>query len=59
MVDGEGIHPLSDKVDAVQEAADPRNVRELKAYLGLVSYYSKFLPKLSMVLASLYNLLKK
>ena len=59
MVDSEGIHPLPDKVDTVQEAPDPRNVRELKAYLCLVSYYSKFLPKLSMVLAPLYNYLLK
>ena len=33
------------------------NVQELKAYLGLLAYYGKFLPNLSTVLAPLYELL--
>ena len=58
-VDGDGLHPLSDKVEAVLKAPAPQNLRHLKSYLGLLSYYSKFLPNLSMVLASLYRLLQK
>ena len=34
-----------------------QNVSELKSYLGLLTYYSKFLPHLSNVLAILYRLL--
>jgi len=30
----------------LQEAPKPRNAQELKSYLGLLSYYSKFLPNL-------------
>ena len=58
-IDGDGLHPLSDKVDAVKNAPAPRNTRELKSYLGLLSYYSKYLPNLSSVLAPLYELLCK
>ena len=58
-IDAEGIHPLAEKVCAVIEAPQPKNVQELKSYLGLLSYYSKFIPKLLMVLAPLYQLLKK
>ena len=58
-VDGDGLHPLSDKVEAVLKAPAPQNLRELKSYLGLLSYYSKFLPNLSSVLAPLYRLLRK
>ena len=58
-IDGDGFHPLPDKVDAVRNAPAPRNTRELKSYLGLLSYYSKYLPNLSSVLAPLYQLLFK
>ena len=37
----------------------PRDVSELKSYLGLLSYYGKFSPNLSQVLSSLYQLLQK
>ena len=55
----DGIHPLADKVRAIMETPAPHNVRELKSYLGLLSYYGKFLPDLSSVLVPLYHLLRK
>ena len=58
-IDENGLHPLEDKVKAILEVPSPRNVRELKSYLGLLSYYEKFLPDLSSVLAPLYQLLRK
>jgi len=57
-IDFQGLHPLAEKVEAVQAAPVPKNVSELKAYLGLLSYYGKFLPNLSSTLAPLYELLK-
>ena len=57
-IDAQGLHPVPDKVRAVQEAPQPRNFTELKSYLGLLSYYSKFLPRLSTTLAPLYQLLR-
>ena len=51
--------PLPEKVEAVVKAPTPRNLKELKSFLGLLSYYSKFLPNLSSVLAPLYRLLRK
>ena len=58
-VDADGIHPLPEKVEAVVKAPTPRNLKELKFFLGLLSYYSKFLPDLSSILAPLYRLLCK
>ena len=55
----EGLQPTDDKVRAVLEAPQPTNVSELKAFLGLVNYYRKFMQNLSTVLAPLYTLLKK
>ena len=57
-IDAEGIHPLQQKVEAIVRAPRPRDKTELKAYLGLLSYYGRFLPNLSTVLAPLYWLLK-
>ena len=58
-IDGEGVHPLPDKVKAIQEALPPTNIQELRAYLGLLTYYNRFLPSMSTVLSLLYKLLQK
>ena len=36
-IDEDGLHSLSDKMQAVVEATSPRSVQELKAYLGLLT----------------------
>ena len=58
-IDAQGIRPVAEKVKAIQDAPHPRNVTELKSYLGLLTYYSRFLPNLSNTLAPLYKLLKR
>lgn len=55
----QGLSPLEEKVRAIKEAPNPKNVAELRSFLGLVNYYGKFLPDLSTVLAPLYQLLHK
>ena len=52
------LHPTEQKIQAVQEAPEPRNLSELKSFVGLLYYYGKFLPNLSTTLAPLYQLLK-
>lgn len=58
-IDTEGLHPLEKNVDAIRLAPLPRNVAELRSFLGMVTFYNKFLPNLSTVLAPLYKLLEK
>ena len=41
------------------KAPSPTNVTQLKSYLGLVSYYSRFLPNLTFTLCLLYRLLRR
>ena len=43
-IDKAGLHPLPDKVQAIQDAPTPLSVHELKLYLGLLTYYNKFYP---------------
>ena len=43
-IDSQGLHPLPYKVTAVQEAPTPKSVSQLRYYLDMLTYYSKFLP---------------
>lgn len=58
-IDAEGLHPLTDKIQVIVDAPSPQNVHELKSYLGLLSYYFKFMANLATVLMPLYRLLRK
>ena len=58
-IDKEGLHPTDDKLRAVRAAPEPTNVTELKSYLGLLTYYGRFLPHLPSTLAPLYSLLRQ
>ena len=55
----DGLHPTTEKVRAIQEAPQPRNVGELRSFFGIINYYNRFLPNLSAKLAPLYRLLQK
>ena len=44
IIDANGLHPAPDKLKAVKNARKPQNVTELKAYLGVLTYYSSFYP---------------
>ena len=55
----DGLKPTTSKVKAILDAPPPKSVSELKAFLGLVNYYGKFLGNLASTLAPLYSLLKK
>ncbi|XP_050088326.1 uncharacterized protein K02A2.6-like [Anopheles aquasalis] len=54
-----GITPNESKVEALVKAPVPMDVMQLQAYLGMVNYYSRFLPNLATVLSPLYELLRK
>ncbi|XP_064483050.1 uncharacterized protein K02A2.6-like [Ornithodoros turicata] len=58
-IDKDDLRPTSDKLKAIREAPTPSNVTELKAFLGLLNFYSRFLPNTATVLEPLYKLLKK
>ena len=58
-IDAEGLHPTPDKVEPIRQAPTPKNITELKAYLGLLNYYNKFMPNLLTELVPLYQLLQK
>ena len=59
MIDSVGLHPTQDKISAVKCAPAPTNVMQLKSFLGLIMFYSRFLKNHSTILAPLNKLLQK
>lgn len=55
----DGLMKTEDKVRAISMAPRPKNVTEVRSFVGLVSYYSKFVENLADKLKPIYNLLKK
>ncbi|GBG73381.1 hypothetical protein CBR_g16095 [Chara braunii] len=52
----EGISPLSDKIQAIQEWPEPRNVTDVRSFLGLAGYYQCFINGYSRIAAHLTKL---
>ena len=59
IISHEGIHPSPKKIEAIKKIPEPKNVTELRSFLGMVVYFAKFLPQLSKRAAPLNELLKK
>ena len=54
-----GLQPTTEKIRAIKTAPSPKDISQLKSFLGLVNYYGKFLPDLLTILAPLYCLQQK
>ena len=59
VINKEGIHTSSKKVQAVLDAPPPTDLGELRSFLGLVNYYGKFIKNLFELAAPLNQLLQK
>lgn len=53
------LKPNEKKTEALLNAPKPKNVNELQSFLGLLNYYSKFIPNLSSELHPFYKLLQR
>lgn len=57
--DQEGFHPVANKVTAIEQTPASRNITDIRANLGMLNYYHRFLPNISALLEPLYHYLKK
>ena len=55
----EGVRPDPNKVAAIKDMAAPQSKAELETILGMITYLSKFAPRLSEATAPLRQLLKE
>ena len=58
-VNADGTTCERKKVEAVQNWPEPRNVKEVRSFLGTCSYYRKYIPHFADVAAPLTNLTRK
>lgn len=58
VIDKNGIHKSKTKVRAMIEAPTPKNKKQLDSFLGLVTYYGRFLPNRAATLKPLYDCAK-
>ena len=59
IVSKDGVRPDPDKIRAVQEFPVPRNVHEVRSFLGLANYYRKFVKDFCQLAAPLHQLTSK
>lgn len=58
-INDKGVSPNPEKVKAVSQFPVPKCPKDLKSFLGLVSYYRRFIPEFSNIAKPLTSLLKK
>jgi RNase H-like domain found in reverse transcriptase/Reverse transcriptase (RNA-dependent DNA polymerase)/Integrase core domain/Integrase zinc binding domain len=56
-IDKTGIRPIQSKINEIVNCPAPKNVKDVRAYTGVLNYYHRFMPNLSTVLQPLYELL--
>ena len=59
VVSGEGIKCDPEKIEKVQNWPVPKTVPQVRAFIGIASYYRKFIPNFSEICAPLTNLTRK
>ena len=59
IVSAKGLEPLPEKCAAVQGFPTPRKIRNVRAFLGLVGFYRKYIKDYSKIAAPLTDLTKK
>ena len=58
-ISANGLEQNESKVKAIVDAPAPKNASELRTWIGMVTYYHKFLPDVASKLQPLYALLGK
>ncbi|GBG71810.1 hypothetical protein CBR_g9219 [Chara braunii] len=59
IVNEEELRPEAKKISAIRDWPQPKSITELRSFLGLASYYRKFVRNFSFVVAPMIRLLKK
>ena len=55
-ISGQGLEPIPEKLESLQQMPAPTDLTEVRKFLGFVGYYRKFIPKYSDIARPLTNL---
>ena len=58
VVDNSGVHPDPEKVRAAKDFLTPKDVKSIQSFVGLCSYYRKFIPNFAEIARPLTKLTK-
>lgn len=59
IIDKDGLRPDPAKTSAISQMPAPKNVSQLRSYLGAINYYGRFVKQMKELRAPMDNLLKK
>ncbi|UYV83328.1 hypothetical protein LAZ67_23000576, partial [Cordylochernes scorpioides] len=59
LVDGEGVHPDPGKVDAMSKFPTPKSLTDVRSFIGMCSYYRRFIKNFAQKAEPLHRLLRK
>lgn len=59
VVDSRGLHVDVSKVEAMLNVPTPRNVKEVRRFVGMASWYRRFIPNFATILKPLTELTRK
>ena len=59
VISEDGVKPDPKKVEAIRDLPEPKSVREIRGFIGMCSYYRRFVPNFSKIAEPLIDLTKK
>ena len=59
LLSGEGVAPQAQKVEAIAQWPTPKNLSEVRSFLGLASFYRKYVHHFASIAAPLHQLSKQ
>lgn len=59
IIQGESVSPSNEKIKAVKNFAEPKNIKDLQSFLGLTGFFRKFVERYALISKPLTDLLKK
>ena len=46
-INANGVRPDPNKIEAIDKISSPRTFKQLGSFLGMINYYTRFIPKLT------------